>query len=113
MIAAGTALAKRLLYRCDARWGKRGKRLTHIRKSAGRQPHSSRAHDRRPHHQQIRMRILHTSADLMYKRQDDQRSNSVGDERRNDEDQRGEDDENAVEAHALDFFGDGARDGVQ
>ncbi len=49
----------------------------------------------------------------MYKRQDDQRSNSVGDERRNDEDQRGEDDENAVEAHALDFFGDGARDGVQ
>lgn len=59
------------------------------------------------------MRVLHTSADLMYKRQDDQRSNGVGDECRNDKDQRGEDDENAVEAHALDLCSDGARDGVQ
>jgi len=37
----------------------------------------------------------------------------VGDERRDDENQRGEDDEDAVQAHALDLLGDGARDGVQ
>lgn len=63
MIAAGIALAGQ-----DLMEDKRGKRHTHVGKSAGRQPHGSGAHDRRTHDQQIWMRILHASTDLMDKR---------------------------------------------
>lgn len=86
---------------------------THIRKPAGRQPHSSRAHDGTTHNQQVRMRILHPSTNLVHQRKDNQRSNGMGDESCDDEDQRCEDDEDAVETHAFDFFGDGACDGMQ
>ncbi len=70
MMAAGIALArKRLLYIYDNQMeGTRGKRRTHVGKSAGRQPHGSGAHDRRTHDQQVRVGILHASPDLMDKR---------------------------------------------
>jgi len=86
---------------------------SHIRKPTGRQPHGSRTHQRAAHDQQIRMRLRHARADCVHEGQDNQRGDGVGDEGRDDKDQGGEDDEDAVEAHALDFCGDGGGDGVE
>lgn len=59
------------------------------------------------------MWFLHPSTDLVHQRKDDQCRNGVTDERRNDENQGREYDQNAVQTHALDLFGDGAGNGMQ
>ena len=88
--------------------GKNRTRLT-----TGRQPHRSRAHQRGPHNQQIRMRLLHARADLLHERQDDQRRDGMADKRRDDEDQRREDEQHAVQTHARNAVCDRARNGMQ
>lgn len=85
----------------DGPKGKEG-HITHIRKSTSRQPHSCTTHQRAPHNQQIRVRILHVLADLLDERQDNQRGHRVTDEGRHDEYQRREHDQHAIQAEALD-----------
>lgn len=55
----------------------------------------------------------HSSADGLHEREDNQRSNGVTDERRNDQNQGCEDDQNAIQTHALDLLSDSPGDGMQ
>ena len=55
----------------------------------------------------------HAGADGLDEREDDQCGDGVTDESRNDQNHGGEDNEDAIEAHALDLFSDGAGDGVE
>ena len=71
------------------------------------------AHEHAGHDQEIRSWILHLGADLVDEREDDERGDGVGYERRDHEDQGGEDDEDGVEGEPLDFGGDGVGDGVE
>ena len=59
------------------------------------------------------MGFLHAGADGVHQWQDDQRGDRMADEGGDDEDQGGEDDQDAVQAHALHLVRDGAGDGVQ
>lgn len=59
------------------------------------------------------MWLVHADADGVDEFEDDEGGDGVGDESGDDEDQGGEDDEDGVEAQALDACSDGVGDGVQ
>ena len=85
----------------------------HVGEAARGQTHSRTAHEHASHDQQVRVRLLHVRTDVGDKGQQDQRSNRVADERGDDQDQRREDNQHPVKAHALDLRRNAGRDRVQ
>lgn len=87
--------------------------LTHVRESARGQSHRSTAHKRATHDEEIRVRLLHIAANRVYKRQDDERGNSVRDESSTDQDQASEYNKYCIQREALDFLRNCAGNGMQ
>ncbi len=86
---------------------------THIRKATSRQAHSSRAHKGATHNKEIRMRIRHRLADGANERKNDKRSNGMGDERRDDQNKRRENNKHSIEIQPLNASGDSLGDSMQ
>jgi hypothetical protein len=88
-------------------------RLTHVGESTSRQPHSTTSHQHSAHDEEIRMRFRHLLSDLLNKGKNNERCDGMTDECRYDPNESAEDDENAIQTHALDARGDRLGNGMQ